>query len=316
MQYPSAIKLIAFLILIAEFSIIALALFLFLPLANKGLEFQINKGEDFGVIAQKLEDAGAVRSIWGLKLAEKISGGGNMVKAGKYKLEKDYGPFALVELLGNGPKKIIVRIPEGSTLVDVDRIFSEAGLLKKGTLFLLSQRLEGYLFPDTYEFYAGQPLGEMLEVINANFNSKTKDILPAGQEGDKAIILASILEKEVQTEEDMRIVAGILLKRMSSGMRLQVDATLCYDKQFATMGEWKDCYPITEEDKNSKSPMNTYRNHGLPPGPIGNPSLSAIKAALDPASSSYLFYLSAPNGETIFSQNYEEHKKNISIYLR
>jgi UPF0755 protein len=121
--------------------------------------------------------------------------------------------------------------------------------------------------------------------------------------------MASLIEEETATPEDRRIVSGILWKRLSSGMRLQVDATFAY-----TIG--KGSLELTTEDLKSDSPYNTYRIYGLPPTPIVNPGLDAITAALHPTSSPYVYYLSDKNGVMHYSKTFEEHKLAKAKYLR
>ena len=123
------------------------------------------------------------------------------------------------------------------------------------------------------------------------------------------ITMASLIEKEVRTEEDRSVVSGILWKRLSIGMALQVDATIVYITG-------KNTTRISSEETKINSPYNTYRRPGLPPGPIANPGLSAIHAAIYPKESPYLYYLSTPDGNTIFSRTLEEHNKAKSRYLR
>ncbi len=124
------------------------------------------------------------------------------------------------------------------------------------------------------------------------------------------ITLASIIEKEVRSEKDMALVAGILLKRLEIGMPLEVDSTINYITG-------KNDPSVQSVDLQINSPYNTYKNYGLPPGPISNPGLASIKAAVYPEESDYLFYLNRQDtGETIFSKNYDEHLTNKYKYLK
>jgi UPF0755 protein len=174
--------------------------------------------------------------------------------------------------------------------------------------------VDGFLFPDTYFFARDSDLHGIVQKMLENFGEKVEEplrvkIKARGKNLYEVVILASLLEKEVRTFEDMKIVSGILWKRMEIGMPLQVDATLAYLTGKKT-GE------ITNDDKEIDSPYNTYKYRGLPPSPIGNPGLNAIRAATEPASSDYLFYLSTPQGETIFSKTLDEHNQNRAKYLK
>ena len=133
--------------------------------------------------------------------------------------------------------------------------------------------------------------------------------------------MASLLEKEVISYRDKQMVAGILYKRLKAGMPLQIDSTVLYaqtlklyrvEKQPATK---RDHNPVSVKDTKIDSPYNTYKHKGLPPGPICNPGLKSIKAALNPVKTGYWYYLSTAEGKTIFSKTYEEHLKNKKKYL-
>jgi UPF0755 protein len=177
----------------------------------------------------------------------------------------------------------------------------------------MSENDEGYLFPDTYEFFENATTGEVYTRLRETFDLKTselsKQVGPGGESFRDVMILASIIEEEVPEPEDRRIVSGILWKRLSIGMPLQVDATFQY-----TIG--KGSFELTKEDLASDSPYNTYTRRGLPPTPIASPSLDAIDAALHPEKTGYLFYLSGTDGTTHYAKDFEGHKLNRAKYLR
>jgi UPF0755 protein len=150
-----------------------------------------------------------------------------------------------------------------------------------------------------------------------NFNVKALPLLNAdSKNAQRDLILASILEKEVPSSTDQKLIAGILLKRLAAGMPLDVDATVCYAKLLENPSPAASCYPLTALDFKIDSPYNTYLYRGLPPGPIGNPGVSAIVAAIDPVSSPYWYYLSDPKtGKTIFAKTLDEQTQNRVKYL-
>jgi UPF0755 protein len=206
------------------------------------------------------------------------------------------------------PREVIT-IPEGWTVKDINAYLKEKGVLVDGEL---SPDLEGYLFPDTYEFF----LDSTTTVIQQKFQDNLKDQLQkiglnVSEENLKQIvIMASLLEKEVKTLPEKRIVSGILWKRLESGMPLQVDATICYIKQTDS------CIPISASDKKIDSEYNTYLYRGLPRGPICNPGADSILAAARPVSTPYWYYLSSNvSGETVFARTLDEHGQNIIKYL-
>lgn len=170
--------------------------------------------------------------------------------------------------------------------------------------------LEGYLFPDTYQLPENAAINDLITPALENFSAKL-DLLGRERIAAKnlsvrgAVIMASILEKEVRTLEDKKIAAGILWKRLNSGMPLQTDATLLYYKAGSP----------DRIDKDSDSPYNTYKYTGLPPGPICNPGFDSLEAAIEPIETDYWYYLSSSDGTTIFSKTYDEHLQNIARYL-
>ncbi|MFA7119261.1 MAG: endolytic transglycosylase MltG [Sphaerochaetaceae bacterium] len=175
--------------------------------------------------------------------------------------------------------------------------------------------LEGYLFADTYRFRPSSSPEEviikMLDNFDRQVNTKMRqDIKQQGKTIYQIITMASLLEKEVKTEQDMKMVADIFWRRIKNGQRLESCATLAY-----ILEQNKPQYSF--EETRIDSPYNTYINSGLPPGPIGSPSLKAIKSAIYPTSNNYNFFLSRPDsGETIFSRNFEEHKNNKAKFLK
>lgn len=211
---------------------------------------------------------------------------------------------------GSVPAKEIVRItiPEGWTVHQINEELTTKGVLQGGSL---SQEWEGYLFPDTYDFFVPSSVEEVRAKFLTAFQEKVTPIVPDGVDMYRVLTVASLVEREVPEGPDRPVVAGIIEKRLEAGMRLQIDATICYAK------EPSPCTPIKKEDKESDSPYNTYRVNGLPPGPIGNPGIDSIKAALDPQTSSYWYYISDPETQrTIFAVDLDEQNENIVKYLK
>lgn len=171
--------------------------------------------------------------------------------------------------------------------------------------------LEGYLFPNTYEFVGTESEDELIKVAHEEFDLQVKEIFSKLTESEKknVIILASILEKEANNEKDMRMVSGILYKRLKIGMALQVDATLFYERG-------KTSAQLAVQDLRKDSLYNTYTNRGLPPTPIANPGIIAIQAALNPENSQYLFYLTGNDGKMYYARTHDEHVRNKELYLR
>ncbi len=296
----------------------------------EGTAFTIEKGESLGAIAHSLADQNLIMSRYLFVIYAVFTGQERNFKAGEYIIPPQSSIGGLVNVFTGGESEsgdITVTVPEGTNLADLGKILSKSGLPVKTGDFLGPDMLppagglEGYLFPDTYRFKPGTEAGEITEAMRNNFDEKVRQAHPTIFESrlQRIVIIASILEKEVRNGRDMRLVAGIIEKRLSKNMPLEIDATVtygvCYPKFLA--GQYCDVSLANIIDNLKVStPYNTYANKGLPAGPISNPGLAAIEAALNPEKSDYLYYLSAPDGTTIFSKTGAEHEKARNKYLK
>ena len=187
----------------------------------------------------------------------------------------------------------------------------------------LAKDYEGRLFPDTYDFNSDVDEEKLIDAMLDNFKTKTADVLTAenlakvGLSEDQAVILASIVEREVHVAEDQALVAGILIKRFKEGGLVGADATTQYAVAPKVEGGQKVWWPkqLTAEDLASNSLYNTRKVAGLPPTPICNPGLQAIKAVVNPTQSKYYYYLTDANGVTHYAVSLDEHNRNIGKYL-
>ena len=196
--------------------------------------------------------------------------------------------------------------------------------IEREELYRRFQEREGYLFPDTYLFARTATPEQMIVKMTDTFEGKVRTITDQPINSlTNQLILASLVEREAKHDQDRSLVASVLANRFKIGMALQIDATLQYAKASQESGvrsmesgatEW---WPqITVADKSIKSLYNTYLHAGLPPAPIANPGLESIKAALQPAQTDYLYYLSEPDGTTHYATTLTEHNENIQKYLR
>lgn len=295
---------------------------------------EIPRGTGASTVADKLQQEGIIKSSLHFLYYAWSHNAASQLKAGTYSLSPSMRISDIVSAMEQGSSlDIRVTIPEGSSSADMEKRFIAAGLqINRGEFisfadttvkdarnkfnypFLLqlsvSQNLEGYLFPDTYDFAPDATVEQIGAKMLENFQDKAMPQINQNTvELNDLVTLASILEKEVQTYEDMRTVAGLLNNRLQVDMPLQVDASIAYLTGKKT-GE------ITTKDKAVDSPYNTYAHKGLPPGPITNPGLKSIQAALNPQKNDYWYYLSAPDGRTIFSKTLDEHNANKAKYLR
>ena len=253
---------------------------IFLPvdrLNHTSLPFHIERGQGSYQIAQNLEGAGLIRSRAMFTLYAFLTGRAFKLQSGDYVLTSSLSAHAILgKLVAGDIVKETLTIIEGWNVTEINQY-----LASKGLAIELSSKEEGYLFPDTYYVPRAISAPELTKLMKANFEKKVGTIRSSD------LIMASLLEKEVQTFEDKQIVSGILWKRLKAKIPLQVDAA-----------------------------PETYKSTGLPPGPIANPGLESIQAALAPEESPYWFYLSARDGTTIFSRNFEEHKAAKAQYLQ
>ncbi len=303
-------------------------------------KFEVQSGAKVGQIADSLVQAGLIKSPWVFKAEVKLSGKQDKLQAGKYLIKAGNNLSDIIRLLARGEvdyneKNILIK--EGMSLKEINKYLQDNKLLAddcstffktyisklpanlKAYDFLREAPtkvdLEGYFFPDTYRVFADATCEELLTKALNNFNNKfDAEMRAEAKRQNKSIfqilIMASILEKEVKSETDMKIVSGIFWDRITNGQRLESCATLAY-----ILGESKAQYTLADTQINS--PYNTYRNDGLPPTPINNPGLKAIRSALYPTKTDYNYFLSRPDtGETVFSKTFEEHKANKAKYLK
>lgn len=290
--------------------------------------FKVEKGQSAETIAANLVSSGLIENPFIFRLYVFLAVSQYALKTGEYELSPAMSIREIADsMILGGVNEILITIPEGFNLKQIEDRLVEARLVKKNELInykfsdnsplLFSDKpknvsLEGYLFPDTYRFFKDSALSDIVGKMIFNMDSKlTPDLKMAIKNSSHStyeiLTMASLIEKEVKNDADREIVSGILWKRFKEGMPLQVDATLVH-----IAGRQQ----IYESDKKIVSSYNTYLYRGLPKGPIANPGLSAIKAAIFPKSSPYWYYLSAKNGATIFSQTLEEHNRNKAIYLK
>lgn len=277
----------------------------------------IEEGATVTAILRDLKRDHYIRSEFYTLVVHRLDFDKAPIQAGKYKFPEGLSAEALMKALTTGTYKlppVRITIPEGMKGDQIDAIV-DAALPQKSEVVTASAYDEhiGYLFPDTYFVPEEFTELEFIELMQKTFSEKTAGLLSnrgtSTLSDSDVIILASILEREANSKESMRIVAGILLKRLSINMPLQVDATLDYLLD-------KESSELTLEDLEIDSPYNTYLHRGLPPTPIANPGLTAIEAVLSPLESTHLYYLTAPDGTFYYADTFEEHKLNKERYLR
>ena len=294
------------------------------PAMESSQKFVVTKGESISSIGQKLTTAGLLRHPLVLRgavyyLQNSWTKSGTSIQAGSFELSPAMNVWQIVDRLTKGSDDVWLTFLEGWRAEEL-ALTASSHLTNFSTQEFLdmAKPIEGRLFPDTYlvplEFSASQ----LVNLLESTFEAKVtvglaQEIAESGKTLNDILILASLVEREARDMRQMQQVAGVLNNRLAIGMALQVDATLQYIKGANAQGEW--WAPPLAGDKKIDSAFNTYLHSGLPPKPICNPSLDAIKAVLKPIDSDYLYYLHAPDGNIYFAKTLEEHNQNIAKYL-
>jgi UPF0755 protein len=297
----------------------------------------IPSGSSAEDIGELLEEKDVIRSAGAFKKYAKKEDKTSSLQAGTFVLQKSMSTNEIVDALTAGQTgEISVTIPEGYTVKDIDALLAEKGLIDEGDIaecartcdfssfdFLPSNanlaprggQLEGYLYPDTYFVSSvGFAPQSFLERLLNTFEAKVidahqKDIAEGGHSLHEIVTMASLIEEETRTQDERAVVSGILWKRFNEGIGLYVDASNRYilDKPTAA---------ITAGDLDMDSPYNLRKYRGLPPGPIANPGIQSIVAALKPESSPYYYYLHGSDGQIRYAVTNDEHNLNKAKYLR
>lgn len=227
-----------------------------------------------------------------------------LLQPGVYKITKNMKVLDIISLLHAGKvEQNVVTIPEGWRLTQIDELLSQKKIIKKGELIKIASADEGYLFPDTYFLPLDITPSEIRSLMIDNFNKKTADLKISKQD----IIIASIVEREAKFDEDRAKIAGVYLSRLDIDMNLEADPTVQYAK-----GSWDS---ITLADyRNVQSKYNTYLYAGLPPGPICNPGIKSIEAALNPEKDGSLYFFHKSDGHAVYAKTLKEHQANVEKY--
>ena len=282
------------------------------------VEFTINKGDSVDKIARKFVDEGYIKRPEFLKVYL-LFNPDKVIQAGRYRIKMENLNFiSLIDQLQNGSFEKRLTFIEGWRIEEyIDYLAKEMGVDFARKFEKSELAKEGYMFPDTYIIEEDYLAENLASWMRNNFDKKfTQELVGQAALRDltmeEVIILASILEREMNIEKDRPVVAGILIKRWRNGWPIQADATIQY-----AMGTEKDWWPtvLRADYKTFESPYNTYLNKGLPPGPIANPGLDSIEAVINYKESPYWFYITGKDGITRFAETLEEHNLNVSKFL-
>lgn len=296
----------------------------------------IRSGLSVSDIGALLELKGVIRSARAFSLYTRLNGAQTALQAGDFSLQPSMSVPEIVEALRRGfSEEAAVTIPEGFTVTDVDSLLSKKGLMEAGAFTKCAQecdltaydflpsgkamhkrggRVEGYLFPETFlvtsdHFSAEAFLKRLLDTFKTRVvTGLALDLSASKRSLHEIITMASLIEEEAKTDDERPVIAGILWKRLDGKIGLGVDATVRYVLE-------KPTGALTEKDLDVDSPYNLRKYRGLPPGPIANPGIASITAALHPIDSKYWYYLHGKDGLIRYAETNDEHNKNKQLYL-
>lgn len=279
---------------------------------------KIPQGMAVSQAAELLKEKNIIHSTLLFEIAGRLLPGGSKIVAGEYFFPAPQDVFTVAWRLAQGDHELIpikIRIPEGATAKEITQLFKQdIPDFDSAAFYAAALPNEGRLFPDTYFFLPGEDVGLVLTALEHNFGQHIADktvadaIATFGKPLSDVLVMASILEKEGSNTKDRKLIAGILWKRISIGMALQVDAVFPYIIGVNSL-------QLTKTNLATTSPYNTYTHKGLPPGPISNPSVDSILAAVTPTKSNYLFYLSDLHSTMHYCATYACQKSNARRYL-
>ncbi len=294
---------------------------------SASIKLQVQPGSGLNQIANDLQDSGVVRSALVVKLLARWKQQGGQIQAGNYRFSEPATPGEVLDRLVQGDvEKVSLTIPEGFTLQQIIVRAAEKGFGQQEKLSELAHdapfihslgieadNLEGYLFPETYLFAPGIGEKALLSMMVSQFRDHAgsklkKEAEKLGLTAHQWLTLASIIEKETGVVAEMPLISSVFHNRLKRKIPLQTDPTVIYGiKNFDGN--------LTRKHLNTPTPYNTYLIRGLPPGPIASPGLAALKAAVDPAQTKYLYFVATGDGGHQFSRTLKEHNAAVKEYL-
>ncbi|MHB9033515.1 MAG: endolytic transglycosylase MltG [Anaerolineae bacterium] len=301
-------------------------------------EFTVSEGESLFSIGNRLQQDGFIKDADLFRRYVQYVGLDVDIQAGAFSLSPSMTIDQIMKELQHGRKaSVTVVIREGLRVEEIGALLEEAGVVSAQDFIRVVQQgsvaadfignrpegapatLEGFLFPDTYEFSKNATAEEIVQIMLQNWQTQVPENMRemAGRQGltlYRTIILASIIEREAQIPEERPLIAGVYLNRLNQSMQLQADPTVQYAKGYdAGTGSW--WAPLTADDLQTvQSVYNTYNHYGLPPATICNPGLSSIEAAINPQSSDFYYFVAKGDGSHAFAATYEEHLANVDLY--
>ena len=296
---------------------------------NSKVRFVVPPGATFHEVADTLHRTGLIDSVTVFDLYARYKHLDTNVQAGAYELSRNLNMIQILTALQTAiPDEIFVTVPEGYTIQKTAALLDKGGVIKGSDYTALAVQgkfnydflkdlppgasLEGFLFPDTYLIpragTAKDLITQQLEAFKLKWD-QTRQAQAAARKLNalQVVTIASLIEREARFQDDRPLVASVIYNRLAAGWLLQIDATVLYAK-----GVWQSS--VSLDDRRINSPYNTYLHTGLPPGPIANPGIKAIDAALQPADTGYFFYLSDPQGHNHYAKTNDEFARLLKQY--
>ena len=298
---------------------------------GKEILVEIPKGSTGSDIAVLLEQKKVIKNAYLFRLAMRINPPSRM-SAGSFRLDPSKDVFEMLNSLENATVEIsLTTIPEGLTLEQTAEVLAKQGMCLQDDFIKIAREnkyymnekelksVDGYLFPETYNFPENADCDKIIKVMTGEFERRFfplyrqhKDDMPVPMTLDKVVVLASLVEREARVPEERPIIAGVYFNRLKKGMKLECDATVMY--ALKTKKE-----VLLYSDLEIDSPYNTYKYTGLPPGAIANPGMSSLKAVIKPVKHEFYYYVRNDilnDGSHIFSKNFTEHQAAIAKYQK
>ncbi|MBI4078892.1 MAG: endolytic transglycosylase MltG [Candidatus Levybacteria bacterium] len=276
--------------------------------------FVVRPGDSIRDIANRLKKEGLIKDPIVFFLLVKQLGLDGKIQAGSFRLSPSLNATDIAQNLTHGTLDIWITVPEGKRAEEVLAILKEKIPTYQNSWEQDFTAHEGYLFPDTYLIPVNADSNLIITIMRNTFDQKYKELEPLVEKSslskDEIVTLASLIEREAKLEEDRTLVSSVIHNRLDIGMKLDIDATVQYILGYQADEKtwWKR--HLTFDDLSINSPFNTYRNAGLPPKPIANPGLAALKAVVNPTQTNYLYYISDKTGKNHYAQTLEQHEAN------
>jgi UPF0755 protein len=325
MKKFKAIGIIILFIILGAVGLVTYAFSLLNPVSSQNeasVRFVVPKGQAISIIGERLQEEGLIQHALAFRFAVTTSNLAEKIQAGSFDISPSMTTQEIAQHLTTGTEDTWITILEGWRVEEIAESLDTQDLdsFDSEEFIAIAQESEGMLFPDTYLIPREMSTQNIYSMLINTFERKVtqglaEEISSSNRNFDDVLIMASLVEREARDFEQMQTVAGILWNRIDIGMALQVDATLQYSTGYNRIQQtwWA---PPTSAQKQEDSLFNTYMHPGLPPRPISNPSLDAIKATLEPRETNDIFYIHANNGKMYSAQTLEEHNANINQYLR